>query len=110
MLLDGDVLTMDAAGTSHVLDLQRLPTVSAVLESIRATLAGDRGALERCFIVEFAGIVGALALTLRPLDLNWRKSWRRFGSTARGISCSRVEIREPDGDRSLMTLRTPAAP
>ena len=60
LVLAGGVLTVERGGRSRVLDLQRYPQIQPFVESIRATLAGDRGALERIFHVEFAGNVSAL--------------------------------------------------
>ena len=57
LVLAGGVLTVERGGHSRVLDLQRYPQIQPFVESIRATLAGDRGALERIFHVEFAGSV-----------------------------------------------------
>ena len=57
LVLAGGVLTMERGGHSRVLDLQRYPQIQPFIESIRATLAGDRNALERIFHVDFAGTV-----------------------------------------------------
>jgi hypothetical protein len=96
-----------------VLDLQRYPQIQPFVESIRATLAGDRTALERVFHVDFAGGMERWTLTLVPLVPSVKRTITEV--TEVRIDGSRdqlrkVEIREADGDRSLMTLRPPAAP
>jgi hypothetical protein len=103
-------LTVERGGHTHVLDLQRFRQILPFVESIRATLAGDRAALERVFRVEFAGSVEQWSLALFPLDRELAKSVVEVRIDGRRDNLTRVEIRQADGDRSLMTLRTPAKP
>jgi Outer membrane lipoprotein carrier protein LolA-like len=110
LLLAGGELTVERGGHTRVLDLHRYPQIQPFVESIRATLAGDRAALERVFRVEFAGTVGQWSLTLFPLDRQLAKSVAEVRIDGMRDQLLRVEIRQADGDRSLMTLRTPAKP
>jgi hypothetical protein len=110
MVLDGGVLTVERSGHRRVLDLHRYPQIQPFIESIRATLAGDRNALERVFHLEFAGTVERWSLTLNPLDHQLARMVQVVQIDGSRDQLLRVEIRQPDGDRSLMTLRTPAAP
>ena len=110
LVLAGGVLTMERGGHSRVLDLQRYPQIQPFIESIRATLAGDRNALERIFHVDFAGTVQHWSLTLVPLDGRLTRNVKQVQIDGSRDQLLRVEIRQADGDRSLMTLRTPAAP
>jgi hypothetical protein len=110
LVLDGSVLTMERGGHRRVLDLHRYPQIQPFVESIRATLAGDRGALERVFHVEFAGGVRRWSLTLAPLDRQLQRTIKQVQIDGSQDQLQRVEIRQADGDRSLMTLRTPATP
>ncbi|HSY96086.1 MAG TPA: LolA-related protein [Steroidobacteraceae bacterium] len=110
LLLDGSVLTMERGGHARVLDLHRYPQIQPFVESIRATLAGDRAALERVFHVEFAGGVRRWSLTLAPLDRQLQRTIKQVQIDGSQDQLQRVEIRQTDGDRSLMTLRTPATP
>ena len=110
LVLAGGVLTMERGGRSRVLDLQRYPQIQPFVESIRATLAGDRSALERIFHVHFAGNVQRWSLTLVPLDGRLARNVKQVQIDGSQDQLLRVEIRQADGDRSLMTLRAPAAP
>jgi hypothetical protein len=110
LVLDGSVLTMERSGHRRVLDLHRYPQIQPFVESIRATLAGDRAALERVFHVEFAGGVRRWSLTLTPLDRQLQRTIKQVQIDGSQDQLQRVEIRQTDGDRSLMTLRTPATP
>jgi hypothetical protein len=108
LLLDGSVLTMERGGHRRVLDLHRYPQIQPFVESIRATLAGDRGSLERVFHVEFAGGVRRWSLTLAPLDRQLQRTIKQVQIDGSQDQLQRVEIHQTDGDRSLMTLRAPA--
>ena len=110
LLLDGSVLTMERGGHRRVLDLRRYPQIQPFVESIRATLAGDRAALERVFHVEFAGGVRRWSLTLAPLDRQLQRAIKQVQIDGSQDQLQRIEIRQTDGDRSLMTLRAPAKP
>jgi hypothetical protein len=110
LVLAGGALTVERSGHTHVLDLHRYPEIQPFVESIRATLAGDRAALERVFRVEFTGSMGQWSLALFPLDRQLTKSVAEVRIDGSRDQLLRVEIRQADGDRSLMTLRTPAKP
>ena len=110
LVLAGGALTVERGGHTHVLDLHRYPQIQPFVESIRATLAGDRAALERVFRVEFTGTVQRWSLALYPLDLQLAKSVAEVQIDGTHDQLLRVEIRQADGDRSLMTLRAPAKP
>jgi hypothetical protein len=109
LVLAGGVLTMERGGRRHVLDLQRYPQIQPFVESIRATLAGDRSALERIFHLEFAGSVARWSLTLAPLNRQLARTVQQVRIDGSRDQLLKVEIRQADGDRSLMTLRAPAA-
>ncbi|MGC1389321.1 MAG: LolA-related protein [Steroidobacteraceae bacterium] len=110
LMLEGDVLSIRRGRHRHVLDLKAYPQILPIIESIRATLTGDRDALERTFRVEYAGNLDRWTLLLVP-----RESRIAAAVTQVRIDGSRehlrdVEIRERDGDRSLMTLRDHSGP
>ncbi len=105
LLLDGSVLTVERGHSRHVVDVHAYPQVQPFVESIRATLAGDRGALERMFRVGFTGNVQRWNLTLVPLDARVAKNIAQVSIDGAQDELRRIEIRQPDGDRSLMTLR-----
>ena len=110
LLLAGGVLTVERARGRRVVDLRAYPQIQPFVESIRATLAGDRRSLERWFHVEFAGSLGRWSLTLVPLDSNVKRAVAQVRIDGIRDQLLKVEIRQPDGDRSLMTLRPAASP
>jgi hypothetical protein len=108
--LTGETLTVERAGHLRTMDLHAYPQVLPFVESIRATLAGDRKALERLFRLDFAGNVSRWTLTLVPLETKVKQSVSQVRIDGAGDQLLKVEIRQPDGDRSLMTLRPSALP
>jgi Outer membrane lipoprotein carrier protein LolA-like len=110
LVLTGGTLTVERGHNRRVLDLHSYPQALPFVESIRATLAGDRGALERVFHVEFSGELAHWSLKLVPLDSQMAKSVAQVRIEGSQDQLQNVEIKQPDGDRSLMTLRPTAAP
>jgi Outer membrane lipoprotein carrier protein LolA-like len=110
LVLAGGVLTEQRGEHRRVIDLHRYPQILPFVESIRATLAGDRSALERIFHVDFAGSVERWSLTLVPLDQQLTRIVKQVQIDGSRDQLLRVEIRQTDGDRSLMTLRSPPTP
>jgi Outer membrane lipoprotein carrier protein LolA-like len=110
LVLAGDVLTVTRGRHRHVLDIKAYPQVLPFVESIRATLAGDRAALERLFRVEYTGNLGRWTLILVPRENAVAKTVLQVRIDGSRDMLRTVEIREVDGDRSLMTLRDHPAP
>ena len=105
LVVDGETVTVQRGRRSHTLDLKAYPQLLPFVESIRATLKGDRAELERLFRLEFTGSELRWTLDLTPLDAQLAKSVADIRIEGSRDELSRVEIRQPDGDRSLMTLR-----
>jgi hypothetical protein len=110
LLLSGEVLTVERAHSRRVMDLHAYPQVLPFVESIRATLAGDRKALERLFRLDFTGSVSRWTLMLVPLESKVKQSVSQVRIEGAQDQLLKVEIRQPDGDRSLMTLRPSTLP
>ena len=73
-------------------------------DPIRATLAGDRTALERLFKVTFDGSLDQWTLALAPADSAVAKSVRQIRIEGSRDAIHTVEIQQADGDRSLLTI------
>lgn len=104
LVLEGGVVSAQRGRRHYVLDLKQYPQVLPFIESIRATLAGDRAALERVFKVEFTGSFDRWTLELAPLDSKLAGSVKNIHIEGEQDFIHTVEIREADGDRSLMTI------
>lgn len=107
LVLEHGVLTAQRGTRRHVLELSAYPQLVPFVESIRATLAGDRAALEHHFTIEFSGDATHWGLTLTPRDPEVARSVREIRMAGETDDIRTVEIRQVDGDRSVMTI-TPA--
>jgi hypothetical protein len=110
LVLDNGTLTVDRGRTHRVMDMHAFPQVEPLVESIRATLAGDRAALEHLFRLEFSGGMARWTLTLVPLESKVKQLVAHVKIDGVRDQLIKVEIRQTDGDRSLMTLRPSPAP
>jgi len=110
LMLAGEVLSIRRGRHRHVLDLKAYPQIVPFVESIRATLAGDRGALERIFRVDYAGNRQRWNLLLVPRENPIGATVAQVRIDGSGDHLLHVEIRQMDGDRSLMTLRDHSGP
>lgn len=110
MVLDGDTLTVERGRRKHVLQLKDYPEVAGMIESIRATLAGDRKALERVYHLALDGRNERWTLVLTPLDPKVGAVIARIRMEGVKDGVRSVEILQADGDRSLMTIEKRASP
>lgn len=106
MQLEGDTLWIMQGGKRHVLQLQRYPEIAAFIASIRGTLAGDRQALERNYALSLSGGAQDWTLTLQPVDDKVRRVLERIRIAGSQGELRSIEIRQADGDSSLMTINT----
>lgn len=108
LVLDGDMLTVERDGKRYTMPLQNYPEIAAFIESIRATLAGNRDTLERYYKLGLAGRASRWTLTLTPADSRMAAAVSQVRIEGRHDALDQVEIRQADGDRSVMKIR-PAA-
>jgi hypothetical protein len=110
LTLSGGILSVDRGKSHRVVDLHAYPEAQPFIESVRATLAGDRSALEKLFTLDFNGSLAKWTLTLVPKDSKVKRSVAQVRIDGAQDQLLKVEIRQSDGDRSLMTLRPAATP
>jgi len=112
LVLERDVLTMEDGDRKRrrTLVLQDYPVVSVFVESIRSTLAGDLPTLERFYEVDLEGSEQQWRLTLRPVDPKMREVVSEIRIGGEGNWVSRVEVVEPGGNRSVMTVTRDSDP
>ena len=102
--VDRDRITLERAGKTYWMGLRENPGVAVLVESIRATLAGDLPALTRAYSAAVSGSEAAWKLTLRPLDAAVSTIVTRVEISGQRADVRTVEIFQADGDRSVMTL------
>jgi hypothetical protein len=104
LVLDHGVITAHRGKRTYVLNLSDYPQIVPLIDSIRATLAGDRGALERIFKVSLDGSLDQWTLLLLPLDATVGKTVKRIRIEGAKDDIHTVEIQQADNDRSLLTI------
>lgn len=108
LVLEGDTLTVTRGERGHVVRLSEYREVAAFVDSIRATLAGDRAALERTYALSLAGSAARWTLTLLPRDPRMAEVVVRITIDGSDAQLGAIEILQADGDRSVMAI-VPAA-
>jgi outer membrane lipoprotein-sorting protein len=109
MIIEGNTLTIDRGGRTMTMSVDSAPELAGFVDSIRGTLAGDRKALERSFALTLEGPPERWVLELKPRNERMARAVseiRIFGSRD---DVKRIETRQADGDRSVMTIRRIAA-
>jgi outer membrane lipoprotein-sorting protein len=104
LVLEGGTVSAQRGRHHYVLDLKQYPQVVPFIESIRATLAGDRASLEQVFKVDFTGSFDHWTLALVPRDPKLARTVKEIHIEGEKDLIHSVEIREADGDRSLLTI------
>jgi len=104
LVLEHGTLIMQRGSRHRVLSLRDYPQAVPFVESIRATLAGDRGALEQYFVVQFSGSLASWTLELTPRYAAVARSVERVRIDGERDVIRTVQIRQHDGDLSLLTI------
>lgn len=97
-------ITREGADAGRVFTLPGGSPAQALIESLRATLAGDLPALERHFAVVVAGAREDWTMSLTPRDATLGAAVLRVDFAGRGNRVQRIEILEAGGDRSVTTI------
>lgn len=107
LVIEHERMTLERAGKTYTLGVHDNPGVAVLVESIRATLAGDLAALTKTYSAAVAGDASHWKLTLRPLDPEVSTLVERIEISGAQDEVRAVEIFQKDGDRSVMTLAEP---
>ena len=103
--IDGDTVTLvNRKGESRVITLREQPALTALVESVRSTLAGDRAQLERHYKVAFSGPRDNWTLRLAPREAKVRAYVDTITLAGAGARIERIEVLEAGGDRSVTRI------
>ena len=91
-------------GKTRDLSLSEVPEIGALVESIRATLAGDGATLTRYYAPTLSGTAGDWSLMLEPRDSRLRDLVTTIRIQGEGTVIRSIETVERDGDRTEMTI------
>lgn len=105
LIADGDSLILERGDRRMTLSIRDQPEIAIMVESIRATLAGDRAALEALHSLSLAGNVDGWTLALVPRVPAASRLVTRIDVSGRQAHIHLIEIQMVGGDRSLMMIR-----
>lgn len=104
LVLEGSTLTVTRGKKQLVLRLSDYGEVAAFIDSIRATLAGDRATLERTYALHLSGSAERWTLTLLPRDPRMAEVVLKIIIAGARGQLREIEILQADGDRSVMEI------
>jgi hypothetical protein len=105
LIVDGDVLIVEQSNRRHLrVNLRERPDISAFVESIRATLAGDQPALEKVYSIELSGTADKWRLSLVPRRQEMVRIVSRIQIAGSQGDLATIEFDFADGDRSEMVV------
>ena len=105
LTINGDRLTIERQGERiQEISLQDYSEIGGLVESVRATLAGDLPALTRHFTTTLEGNPNGWILTLTPREARLRELVTAIRIRGERTAIREVETTEADGDRTDMTV------
>ena len=104
--IEGSRVTIARQGAEagRMFQLPASGPAQALIESLRATLAGDLPALERHFAVAVAGSPGEWTMSLTPRDAALGAAVLRVDFAGNGNRVLRIEVLETGGDRTVTAI------
>jgi len=109
LVIDGDMLTIERNNHKVTIPLRNYPELAAFIDSIRATLAGNRYALEQAYKVTVEGHGDDWTMTLVPIDSRMLKVVSTITLAGARDALENVTIQQADGDHSVMRLQKASA-
>jgi hypothetical protein len=104
MVLEKGQLTFERRHKQYHMALADVPQAAPFIEGIRATLAGDRPALERVFRISFDNSPDQWTLRLTPLDSHVAAEVAVVKIDGSSDVIKTVTVQMVNGDRSVTTL------
>lgn len=105
LVVDNDRLTVDRSnGKPIVIGMNDHPEIASIVESLRATLAGDGPALQRMFEVTVSGSLDHWMIVLQPRDPAARKLLQWVRVTGYDEHITGIDTANGEGDRSEMHI------
>jgi hypothetical protein len=104
MVLESGQLTFERRHREYHVALADFPQAAPYIEGIRATLAGDRPALERLFRISFDNSGDQWTMRLAPLDAHVAAEVAAVRIEGLSDVIKSVTVELVNGDRSITTL------
>ena len=106
--IDGDIITIEKSEVDQLqeqrVSLGAHPALSALVNSVRATLSGDLKRLEELSQVSLSGNKNDWLLTLAPRNEKLSKHLKQLRVYGKQDKITRVDTEEADGDRSILNM------
>jgi hypothetical protein len=96
---------VESADARREWNLASQPVALAWIEAVRASLAGDAGALARLFRTSVSGNAEQWALRLQPVDARVARSLKQIDIHGRRAQPMSIEIEDGEGDRVVIALK-----
>ena len=100
----GDMLTMTGEDGTRSLSLSDMPEIDALVTALRATLAGDRAALEKHYTVTAQGDASGWILLLQPNEPAVEHAIQYVRLSGSHDRLTGLEVRQTNGDESDMQI------
>ena len=110
LVLEHGMLSVERDHHRRSVSLRDFPQAVPFVESLRATLAGDRAALARYFNAQFSGTLGSWRLELTPTDAVVKRSVQHILISGETDRIRTVQIRQSGGDTSTLTIGPEVGP
>jgi hypothetical protein len=104
LTVDGDTLTLANADGTRTLGLSEMPQIGALVSAIRATLSGDKTALEKHYTLTAEGDAGHWVLLLQPTEPAVQHLIQYVRLTGSHATLGDVDTLQTDGDESDMRI------
>jgi len=104
MRLEGNTITLERGKRKYSLSLDESPEITALTESIRATLAGDRKALELHYHIALHGVREQWTMQLTPRNPKARQTIEHITVEGKSARIEKITVAQTDGDRSMMRI------
>lgn len=110
MVLDKDVLSVERDKRRLSISLSSRPEALAFVDSIRSTLSGNRGALERHYTLKLQGDSSQWVLTMVPSEPAITVLLQRITVSGSKNQVRLIEYLQADGDRSEIAIEPIESP
>lgn len=104
VVIDHGLVTMRLGAHVRTLRLADYPQLAPLIESVRATLAGERAALEAEFVLQFSGTLAQWQLLLVPRDPALAAQVQHVRLSGANDAITGVEVLQAGGDRTVMRI------
>lgn len=105
LIVNGDQLSLATMGQKpRVFSLESQPVAAALVDSVRAALAGDVPGLQRFYRITASGGLTSWTLLLTPIAPSLARVLRNVTLTGAGTDIRGIRISEANGDGQSMTI------